>query len=191
MKSLKFALLMIVAVVFILPSCKKGKDDPFLSLHTRKARVTGKWTLSSGTLTQVNSGSTTTLTFNGTTCAETSGSYSTTFSYTQTITIDKKGTYTISVNDDGNLSTQTGDWYFGRKNKDLDIKNKESIVLVEKSETSTSGGTTTTTTYVGSECPVSTMVMDELKNKEIIVVYDGTYTGTSTSSQTGTLVYQQ
>src|SRR5687768_1880629 len=35
--------------IFLLSSggCKKGEGDPLISLHTRKARVAGEWTVSS------------------------------------------------------------------------------------------------------------------------------------------------
>ncbi|HNW99159.1 MAG TPA: hypothetical protein PKK00_12185 [Bacteroidales bacterium] len=191
MKKVKIALLMLLAAVIILPSCKKGENDPFLSLKTRKARITGEWELKEGTITGVNSGTTWTRTFNGTTCTLTSGSFNSTAPYTQKITIVKDGTYKIDINDDGDLSTEEGDWYFGRKNKDLDVKTKEVVVFHETQYTSTSGTTTTTTTYTGSSCPISTITIDELKNKEIIIKYDGSSTGSFTSSYSGTLTYKQ
>jgi len=45
MKKFKFALLMIVAVVFILPSCKKGADDPFITFRSRDGRLMRAWKL--------------------------------------------------------------------------------------------------------------------------------------------------
>lgn len=38
-----FLLLMFVIVLPMLNGCKKGEEDPFFSIHTRKARVTGIW----------------------------------------------------------------------------------------------------------------------------------------------------
>lgn len=35
----------------LLTSCKKGENDPFISLRTRKDRVTGDWRLTSGSAT--------------------------------------------------------------------------------------------------------------------------------------------
>ena len=48
MKSTKMMLVaLIIATAFatILPSCKKGDDDPIVSLRTRKDRFTNTWTL--------------------------------------------------------------------------------------------------------------------------------------------------
>jgi hypothetical protein len=49
MKTKTFTISIILALLMVLPfinGCiKKGEDDPFLSIYTRKARVTGDWTL--------------------------------------------------------------------------------------------------------------------------------------------------
>ncbi|MEX2597584.1 MAG: hypothetical protein WEC59_11700 [Salibacteraceae bacterium] len=42
-KTLIYGLLLI----FLMPSCRKGDEDPFLSLRTRKNRLTGNWKLES------------------------------------------------------------------------------------------------------------------------------------------------
>jgi len=36
--------------VFVFSECKKGEEDPLISLRTRKARVVGKWKIKSGTV---------------------------------------------------------------------------------------------------------------------------------------------
>ncbi len=46
MKSKNFTSLLLLMFVVVLPmlnGCKKGEEDPFFSIHTRKARVTGVW----------------------------------------------------------------------------------------------------------------------------------------------------
>lgn len=35
--------IIILLLISVLPSCKKGENDPFLSLRTRKARICGEW----------------------------------------------------------------------------------------------------------------------------------------------------
>lgn len=42
-------LLVAALPAFLLSNCKKGPDDPALSLRTRKARVEGKWRIDYGT----------------------------------------------------------------------------------------------------------------------------------------------
>lgn len=46
---MKKSILMLAAGALLLatPSCKKGENDPFLSLSSRKARISGEWNVSS------------------------------------------------------------------------------------------------------------------------------------------------
>jgi hypothetical protein len=48
MKTKRFTILIVLSLVMVLPfinGClKKGEEDPFISMYTRKARVTGEWT---------------------------------------------------------------------------------------------------------------------------------------------------
>jgi hypothetical protein len=192
MKTVKIAILMLMAVVFVLPSCKKGENDPFLSLSSRKARLTGTWSLKEGTINYVSGGTTYTYTYNGTQCTLAYGSFSSTTPYTQKITVNKDGSYAVDVNDDSDLSTEEGQWYFGGKSKELDLKNKESVVMRETSYTYTpSGGSASVNTYEGTSCPISTMNIDKLASKEMVVIYDGSDTGSSTTTITGTMTYEQ
>ena len=60
-----------LSVVFLFASCRKGKEDPFFSFHSRKARVAGNWRISNydaNTTTTYNykNGSTQTESFNRT-----------------------------------------------------------------------------------------------------------------------------
>jgi hypothetical protein len=43
----KISVLMILSLLLVL-SCKKGEDDPLISLRTRKARLAGEWRLQDG-----------------------------------------------------------------------------------------------------------------------------------------------
>lgn len=50
MKTLKRTFLLVAVAAMLMPlldSCKKGKEDPGISLRSRNARVTGTWTLKS------------------------------------------------------------------------------------------------------------------------------------------------
>ena len=44
---MKKAIVFLFVAVAIIPSCKKGANDPFISFHSRKARVAGEWKVSS------------------------------------------------------------------------------------------------------------------------------------------------
>jgi len=49
MKTLRFLILIVAGIVFIVSynSCKKGPEDPFFSIWSRKHRVVGDWKLTS------------------------------------------------------------------------------------------------------------------------------------------------
>ena len=194
MKNLKIALLMLVAVVFIMPSCKKGENDPFLSLKSRKGRICGEWTLKEGTLTSTNGGQTATMTFNGTTCTYTQSGQSQTVAYIEKITIEKDGTFEYVITEGTDITTYKGGWYFGRKNKELEIKNKETLCLAYNSAVEVSNGTTSTYSYTGTSAIDGPMVIqiDMLKGKEMTILIDGSSTyPNGSSTHKGTLTYEQ
>jgi hypothetical protein len=173
MRKVTIALVMLLAVVFILPSCKKGENDPFLSLHSRKARVVGEWTLSSGSIT-----------YNGTTTIYPQANY------TKTMEFKGDNTYTITEVDAGATYVEKGSWAFSSKAKDLDLKNKEALVLYSSSYSY--GSTTNTYTGYYALSGPTILLLDRLANKEMVVKYDGNESGGGTSNTiSGTMTYEQ
>jgi hypothetical protein len=162
-------------------ACKKGENDPALSLKSRKGRLTGEWKLTKGTETFTSGGSTSTTNYDGTSITQSSGGGSITGTFAYTLTIDKEGTYEYKMSEtfggSTSIDTEKGRWSFLGKNKDGEIKNKEAIVLMETSYTS---GTTSTTTSNPTSGAIWTI--DQLKNKEMIVKGKETYTSGSTTS---------
>ncbi len=195
MKKILVLSLSVLALVANLTSCKKGENDPMLSLHTRKARVVGVWTLTKSESTDVNTNSsgTTTNTYSydgttetGTQTSTNNGGTSVTTPtipqiYTLTIEFKKDRTYleTYSL-PDGSKYTANGDWNFVGKNKSLKLKNKEAICLLEKSNSNSSNGTTQTTNYTGLSGSI--LVIDQLKNKEMIIIDESTSTSNGSTS---------
>lgn len=178
---------------FGLESCKKGENDPFLSLRSRKGRVAGDWKITAGSGTDVSGSTTTTWTYDGATYTQTSGSNSTSTSMTMEYSFDKAGTWTGTTVTTGTGFSQTvtssGTWNF--TGGVGDVKNKSQIVMMTLSETTVtvvgSSSTTSTDTYTGSDAPTSINDLDELKNKEMIWKYKGSHTsGSTTSSSEGT-----
>lgn len=173
MKNLKIALLLVLAAAFVLPACKKGENDPFLSLLSRKARVVGEWELKSGTIT-----------YNGTTVTYPQPNY------TQTFEFKGDHTYSITEVDNGSTSVEQGSWAFSGAAKDLDLKNKEALLLYSTSYTSGSS-TSTYTGYYALSGP-TVILLDKLASKEMVVNYDGNSTSGGTSyTVTGNLTYEQ
>lgn len=168
--SISFALIAIAGLTTIT-GCKKGENDPFLSLKTRKARITGEWRLTSGTVSETentSSGSNTYLTTYTSTTRTIDGN---TISYRETLTIEKDGTFNVERVVDGGISVVSGNWFFSGKNKEADLRNKEAIVFKETAFTSNGGAGWTNTGVYGDEI----LLIDQLKNKEMIFKGSTTY----------------
>jgi hypothetical protein len=172
---------MVIVGMTGVAGCKKGENDPFLSLKSRKARISGEWKLTSGTLTSsstnngISNSSTTVFT------ETTSTSDGTTDLYTETMTIDKDGTYEVAIVIDGFAYTVRGIWFFAGKIKDLDLKKKEAIVLSGQQYTE-SGYSATYNGLYGGEV----LIIDQLKSKEIIFKGSFSYTNGNDYSSTNT-----
>lgn len=164
-----FAAMAIVGVTAV-SSCKKGENDPFLSLRSRKARVTGEWKLTKGTITETDNSGGTTNTDVTTYTETTSSSGGVTTQYTETLTIEKDNTFEVVIVENGLTSTIRGNWYFSGKVKDEDLKKKEAIVFSETQYINPGGSTQYTGLYADQ-----ILLMDQLKNKELIFKGDVKY----------------
>ena len=188
--TIKIAIAALTLASFGFEGCKKGADDPFLSLHTRKGRVAGDWKVSQGNGTITDVFGTRTWTYDGTTKVTTQGAGSVSENITMTYSFVKDGTYkmivTTTTSSPNNVETETytGTWNF--TGKVGDDKNKDHIVLKTLTDTdvNTNPSNSSVTTYTGDDAPVSVMYLDELKNKEIIFKYTGT-TNPGNSSDSG------
>ena len=183
--------LLIVAVISsaFFPACKKGEGDPFLSIHTRKARITAEWKVAKGTSSETyTSGGNTTVTnttYDGATKTESvsfnSGTPTvTTVAYTQTLKIDKDGMFSMVELDDTVSTTITGRWNFS-SGIGKDSKNKEQLVLYY--ENINSGGSNVFT--INGNLFIAVLEIYELKNKEMVLKFDYSNSD-SNSSDTNT-----
>jgi hypothetical protein len=104
----------LLGATFLISSCKKGEDDPFLSLRSRDARLKGEWKLVKKNLTEDN----TTETFDGTTYTILqNGVVVNEYAYQRKMTIEKKGTFKIEVVADGETYNSNGHWGWLNTNK--------------------------------------------------------------------------
>jgi hypothetical protein len=173
-KNLKFAIILFLGIT-VFESCKKGENDPAISLKSRDGRITGEWKLTESQSTDYQSttitggptaGTTTSQTtenFNGSTMTTTTSGGSDTESYSLTVTIEKDGTCMVKRTKGTSQSERSGRWSWlnDAKNKtriSIDglgtytvdqLKNKE-LVLINVSELSNSGTTTFGSTTVSS-----------------------------------------
>lgn len=194
MKALKYIAIATLALTAgLTTSCKKGENDPFLSLSTRKARITGEWKVSSSYSKNVSTGTSTVTNVNsydGTTNTNTytSGNINNTSTenYTIEMTINRDGSYSkITTNTtDEEKYEESGVWTFAGKDKTSDYKKKEVVVFYPRKTvyTDLSNTSNTSTQETSSVNYGDTYVIDQLKGKEIIFKSNSTYTGNTTSS---------
>jgi len=179
---MKKSILMLAAGALLLatPSCKKGENDPALSLASRKARVSGEWNVTGWDYTSMNTESdgdyqSETATMSGNTITETESSYdksdnitvtttSTTTLNEGTFTFDKDGTFSRVWNTT-KVSTSSQD-FFGT--------------------TYTTTTTSVSTNSISGNWSFVGKVKDEYKKKERIVLNttSSSYTAQSTAVTT-------
>jgi hypothetical protein len=180
MKNKILICLSLFAVISLSGCLKKGDDDPFISLRSRKGRVAGDWkTISVKAISKYtsasNPGSTTSFeyTSNGETYTEitTVNGVATTESGTQTEkwTFDKDGSYSSTSTTDGAETKSTGRWNF--TSGVGDTKNKSQLTISE--ETSSTAGTTTPDTYGGNQVD-EVYDIKELRNETMVLYYHRT-----------------
>lgn len=189
MKKLNKLFLALLLAAFVMPafqSCKKGPNDPAISLVSRTSRLAGTWSLTKGTETSVSGTTTTTTTYNGGSFTVVSGSSSYTGSYTCEWVIDKKGTYvmtrTRTVTGASDTYKDEGKWYWADKNKTDNIKSKQMLCLRSERRTYTDASGTDIYSEVFGD--LTTFMLDKLSSKEIVMKRAYSYTSTSTSSET-------
>ena len=184
MKNTVILLLSALVIAGSFSGCKKGENDPFLSLRSRKSRLEGNWVIVKEEVSETNiNGSTTEImqsVYDGkmkvTTTTTTAGALSTTVidtvKYTVNFDIKKDGNYKMIAANENKIDivTTEGTWLFLGKSKLNGLKNKEAILL-------------TTTKQVVSSNPVAnsvnyenlnglTIVIDALRNKEMITIVE-------------------
>lgn len=217
MKSMKKLIILSLAAIALmanLSSCKKGENDPFLSLKSRKARVVGEWTVTkeegtSQDISKISFGGVTvttttdeTSTYNGTLFTSTSVTTSSaggnplenTYNdvYTQSYTFEKDGSFTLETVYTGQNYTEKieGTWAFVGKSKTAELKNKEAIALSITKYSDIDNGVTTTYSSTGFDDSII-IAIDRLKNKEMVFIRESTYSepngDTGSSSLTTTL----
>jgi hypothetical protein len=206
--SIKIAVAALVIASFGIEGCKKGPNDPAISVYSRKARMTGEWKYKSGEGKRSALNSNTTWTYDGavltevTTTTSPSSTTTTLTSRTISLTYEKDGTYTMvtttttpSPLPSTNTETETGTWNFTggvgsqNNNKDHVVMRTLSVITVFVAGPLS---TTSTEQYSGDDCPTTTMFLDELRNDKIVFTHEGTtLNGTTTETNEGSWTLEQ
>ena len=172
MKPQIILLLVAIAISQVFHACKKGENDPFLSLKSRKARLTGQWKPTNINITRTKGDSTWNWSLRGSTMyVKLNGSDFGSYSYDETLNIEKDGTFNRYLNEQGYRYTGDGIWYFAGKNKEEGMKDKEVVVFAFHTEKFDPGETYT---FKGIQVDLPYRI-DQLKNKEMILMIDYNY----------------
>jgi len=196
MKNISKLILLSIFLSAIFTNCKKGDDDPFLSLRTRTNRLSGEWKLTGADLNMEEnssySHSTTHTTYNNgiVIISETNGNTTDIDSlvYTQFFNIDKNGTFNQKFYTDTDTGSREGNWTWLSKNKELGLKNKEAFILTITKEVYDSDVDTYSGKYI---IPENIYVLKELSNEKLVITIDYTKTDIdgNVSYEKGTLTY--
>lgn len=165
MKKIKSTVLVVLLLAAIMPSCKKGENDPAISFHSRKARVANEWKVTSGEGKRVETGSfaySSSWTFDGSVYTETDASGSNLVSRTIEYEFDKDGNFKYTDTENGEPTTVEGTWNFASGVGET--KKKSQLVLSYNKITTLSG----VSTYDGFY-PFATFEIDELRNKKMVL----------------------
>ena len=186
-KSIKYILGISIVIYFVF-SCKKGDNDPFISLRSREARITANWHLTESSL---ESHDLITVSNQFQHIAESDGIDQTII---ENFIIKKDGTYKIENIYNKDSYIEEGSWFFGRKNKELDIKNKESIVLLRTKYYYHYNGINYMVNYpsyitTGSTMYSRTILIDELKHNKLVLQYEGETTTEYLTGKPQTTIY--
>jgi hypothetical protein len=205
-------LLLLAAGAFLLTanlsSCKKGENDPFLSLKSRKSRLSGEWEVTKQDVVKSHVNSTSIFLSNTTTGSYSNGVLTTlqtntgtniittsTQAIKSTYKFEKDGTFTLTeITDEGTpqvvTNVYTGNYTFLGKNKDADLKKKEALYIYYKSWVQSDVNNVSTTVTLTGINTGTTFMIDQLKSKEIILIdenSDKSGTETNTNKTTFTL----
>ncbi|MEI6123340.1 MAG: hypothetical protein WCQ95_06895 [Bacteroidota bacterium] len=189
-------------ISLIIVSCKKGDGDPFLSLRSRKARLSGNWKVSSLTSTFSYKNQKHETTYDGVSKKEvytvkdsiitvpTPTPHDSVFTYTKTKTytgdiitdFEKNGSYYYQEqfkDDTTGIAVTieiTGLWYFTGANAQNGIKAKEQLAIQGTNLTYNPNIGFSYSIIHQGEKTLDIYEIYELKNKEIILKVDKTET---------------
>lgn len=199
----------------ILASCKKGENDPFISLQTRKARLCGEWKVyeEKGQIISTYGNhyvyycDTSIYSFDGVTKLGTSVGIETDVHptstqeipynisinehYSEKYTFKKNGTFDYEYinTDDASQKNYSGTWDFLARDKDKDAKNRERIILRFNTCIITGTDGYNSMIFPLNFARDKIVYIDALRSKEITLIYEGQWTNSDGFNTNSTKEY--
>lgn len=168
----------VIVTSFLTESCKKGEEDPNLSIYSRKQRLCKSFDVTSYKRTEEYNDTIIAYTFTeGMYAKTTTNNYYYNSPGSMSIQFSKDGSYTWEQTNSTDTSEHSyiekGLWYFTEANKETDIKKKEQIILqkTEISESFSNYSDMTILSYNGSgDLSVNTYRIKKLSSEEVIII---------------------
>ncbi len=184
-------IVVIIVLVFILVSCRKGENDPLVSLLSRKARLTGSWQLKEMVLTSsfVHSSGRDSI-FEETYFNQkitTGVAKNIEWEYIELLDINSNGSFKKDMNYGIVHFIEEGNWYFAKRSNEGNIKNKEMVVFEKTKEYKLDDeeGIQYEISYSGHQSSnVSIEMLDGLRNNEMNFIYSSSDTNADKSTKT-------
>jgi len=174
MKSSFSILALCIFSLVLLAGCKKGEDDPTISLRSRKERFSGDWQLTRGFVISTNKNTVVSTTYNGnsfTTTSSLNPELVINGSYIRTLSINKEGTFIDEINKDNLFKKEQGLWTFLSGNDIEDLKNKEAVLFKVSSQFNSEGNILNL--YKGEERPLFVIRLKKLTYNEMVWTTNG------------------
>ena len=161
-------------VMLMLWGCKKGEDDPTLSLRTRKERFAGDWNLTRGFISSSSKNSVVNTSYSEsvfTTTTSLNPNLVLSGSYSRTLSINKEGTFIDEIYKDNQFTKDQGFWTFLSGNDIEELKNKEAVLFKIASRFNSVGNILNQ--FEGEERPLATIRLKKLANEEMVWTING------------------
>lgn len=150
--------LTVFSLVFLLlaTSCKKGDEDPFFSIYSRKHRLCQDWKFSYFKRVEQNNQNTVIWEYDGTSLKRIASGNTYISAAKMSLLFSKNGTYVwnqeVSNDTSDYVYNEEGTWYFSGGGKDTETQYKELLTMQKNkvTETLSVGSNTTVTNYQGS-----------------------------------------
>ena len=154
---MKKKLILLFAILFltIIPSCKKGDNDPFLSFRSRDSRIIGKWKAVKFDYIEINGDNNFSQILSGATMTQTNNGNVIYYSYSSNLEIFEDGSYKLSSIRNGEISNTINTWHW------FDGTHKKTRLLLEDS---------------------GVFVVDRLTNNELVLKSNEQYSSSSSGS---------
>ena len=115
---LKTSILFSLILLFIVGGCRRGEDDPRISLRSRDARLTGTWVLESatGNIDEVSNATgipvtiSSTITYSGGQWRQSGNGFSITYNYSERLSIEDDQSYLVLAERDNTEDRLEGYW---------------------------------------------------------------------------------